>query len=111
MARSSSPSLMPPRTTECAAGLPRFLSVIYRVFNQSLADEVAMKREAPQKLNPQRTSRREFWDRRTDESAVFWDSGLEFWDSSGTIFARKAKPARKRTEKTAVKLRIFRVGA
>src|SRR5262245_3714061 len=52
-----------------------------------------------------RTSRREFWDRRADESGVFWDSRTEFWDSSGTVFVRKAKHARKRTEENRGKIK------
>ena len=37
-----------------------------------------------------------FWVRPADESAVCWDSRSEFWDSSGTAFARQAKHARER---------------
>ena len=55
------------------------------------------------------SSRRGFGTGGNDESGIFWDSESEFWDSSGTVFAREAKHGDKR--KTAVKSRFFRVGA
>jgi hypothetical protein len=54
------------------------------------------KREALAKLNRAANESAGvlgLWDRRDDESGEFWDGDSGFWDSSGTIFARKAKCA------------------
>jgi len=61
-----------------------------KVFTKYSEMKLQMKREAPQKLNRAANESAEFWDRRDDELGVFWDSRQESWDSSGTVFARKA---------------------
>jgi hypothetical protein len=77
-----------------------------KVFKKYSQMKLQMKPEALQKLNRTANESAGVWDRRDDAGTVFWDSRSEFWDSPGTVFARKAKHTRTRAAETAVTLRI-----
>jgi hypothetical protein len=78
-----------------------------KVFTKYLQMTLQLKPEALQKLNRAANESAEFWDRRDDELGVFWDSRQESWDSSGTVFARKAQHARKRTAESRGKIEVL----